>query len=89
MEVSDKILLKHVRRYRHILTSCCFSYRFVLGKHGNEDEAERTVTAAKVLEHKATTAEIKALMSDLQVLGRSEFKALLRWYAPSLVCNSV
>jgi hypothetical protein len=29
--------------------------------------------------HAATTAEVCALCGDLQVLGRSEFKALLRW----------
>ncbi|WIA36773.1 hypothetical protein OEZ86_008035 [Tetradesmus obliquus] len=35
--------------------------------------------AAAIASHAATDAEIKALCSDLQVLGRSEFKALLRW----------
>lgn len=29
--------------------------------------------------HPATQAEIKALCQDLQVLGRSEFKQLLKW----------
>ena len=56
-----------------------FFYRFSLGKHGDEDGGGGVVSAKKVLEHRATTAEIMALMSDLQVLGRSEFKALLRW----------
>ena len=36
--------------------------------------------AAFVEEHPATVAEIKALCLDLQVLGRSEFKQLLKWY---------
>jgi AdoMet-dependent rRNA methyltransferase SPB1 len=40
------------------------------------EPAER---AAYVREHKSTTAEVRALCSDLQVLGRSEFKHLLRW----------
>ncbi len=29
--------------------------------------------------HAATTGEVRALCGDLQVLGRTEFKALLRW----------
>jgi AdoMet-dependent rRNA methyltransferase SPB1 len=32
-----------------------------------------------VRSHKATTAEVRILLKDLQVLGRSEFKQLLRW----------
>ena len=32
-----------------------------------------------VLQHAATTEEIRTLCSDLQVLGRSEFKQLLKW----------
>ncbi len=36
-------------------------------------------TAAAVAAHPATTAEIRALCADLQVLGRSEFKQLLKW----------
>eukprot|EP00889_Picochlorum_renovo_P008697 jgi/Picre1/35727/NNA_003187.t1 len=32
-----------------------------------------------VLQHAVTTQEIKTLCSDLQVLGRSEFKQLLKW----------
>lgn len=35
--------------------------------------------AAAVRSHPATTAEIRQLCGDLQVLGRSEFKALLKW----------
>jgi AdoMet-dependent rRNA methyltransferase SPB1 len=35
--------------------------------------------AAAVRAHPATDAEIRALCADLQVLGRSEFKALLKW----------
>ena len=29
--------------------------------------------------HKDTTTEIRTLLGDLQVLGRSEFKLLLKW----------
>ena len=35
--------------------------------------------AAAVRDHPATNAEVRALCGDLKVLGRSEFKALLRW----------
>ena len=37
--------------------------------------------AAAVAAHPATTAEVRALCADLQVLGRSEFKQLLKWCA--------
>ena len=37
--------------------------------------------AAAIRDHPATTAEIRELCGDLQVLGRSEFKALLKWCA--------
>ena len=30
--------------------------------------------------HASTDDEIRQLCSDLQVLGRSEFKQLIRWY---------
>ncbi len=38
--------------------------------------------------HPSTTAEIRALCNDLQVLGRSEFKQLLKWCAllPGMSC---
>jgi hypothetical protein len=35
--------------------------------------------AGAIASHAATDNEVKALCKDLQVLGRSEFKALLRW----------
>ena len=35
--------------------------------------------AARIRESPATNAEIRAAAADLQVLGRSEFKALLKW----------
>ena len=35
--------------------------------------------AAYVFLHPATHAEVRALAADLQVLGRSEFKQLLKW----------
>ncbi len=34
-----------------------------------------------VREHPGTSPEVRALLGDLQVLGRSEFKQLLKWYA--------
>jgi Domain of unknown function (DUF3381) len=43
---------------------------------GEEDPAE---LAAFVREHKATTQEVQTLAADLPVLGRSEFKLLLKW----------
>ncbi|KAL4457861.1 hypothetical protein ABPG75_012726 [Micractinium tetrahymenae] len=43
---------------------------------GVEDAAE---LAQFVRGHAATDAEVKTLCKDLQVLGRSEFKQLLRW----------
>ncbi len=45
------------------------------------------VTAAAIREHPATTAEVRQLCGDLQVLGRSEFKALLKWCAASLAAH--
>ena len=59
-----------------------FWFRFSLAaSQGRQDDAlqEQGISNEAILSHKATTAEIKALVSDLQVLGRSEFKALLRW----------
>jgi len=45
-----------------------------------EGEDEEAAVIRSVLEaHKATTSEIRSLCADLQVLGRSEFKQLLRW----------
>lgn len=44
-----------------------------------EEDAEQKIANAAILKHPATNAEVKALVNDLQVLGRSEFKALLRW----------
>ncbi|GIL46558.1 hypothetical protein Vafri_3535 [Volvox africanus] len=45
----------------------------------SEGAAEPKELAAKIRSHAATNAEIKLLCRDLQVLGRSEFKQLLRW----------
>ncbi|GFR43871.1 hypothetical protein Agub_g5000 [Astrephomene gubernaculifera] len=44
-----------------------------------EGAAEPKELAAKIRSHEATTAEIRTLCKDLQVLGRSDFKQLLRW----------
>lgn len=35
--------------------------------------------SAAIRQHPSTTSEIRALCDDLQVLGRSEFKQLLKW----------
>jgi AdoMet-dependent rRNA methyltransferase SPB1 len=40
---------------------------------------EPAEVAEFVRKHAATTTEIRHLCTDLQVLGRSEFKQLLRW----------
>lgn len=37
--------------------------------------------AGRIRSSAATTAEVRAACADLQVLGRSEFKALLKWCA--------
>ena len=42
--------------------------------------------AAYVFLHPATHAEVRALAADLQVLGRSEFKQLLKWCELVLRC---
>ncbi|KAG2498835.1 hypothetical protein HYH03_003028 [Edaphochlamys debaryana] len=44
-----------------------------------EGAAEPKELAAKIRAHEATNAEVRTLCKDLQVLGRSEFKQLLRW----------
>ncbi|PNH12762.1 AdoMet-dependent rRNA methyltransferase spb1 [Tetrabaena socialis] len=44
-----------------------------------EGAAEPKELAAKIRSHEATNSEIRTLCKDLQVLGRSEFKLLLRW----------
>lgn len=47
---------------------------------GLEGEADAVKELAAVIRsHEATNPEVKELCGDLQVLGRNEFKALLRW----------
>eukprot|EP00891_Asterochloris_glomerata_P005220 jgi/Astpho2/5220/fgenesh1_pm.00074_%23_11_t len=56
--------------------------RFVLqgaGAAPAEDVESGAALAAYVQAHPATSAEIRRLCQDLQVLGRGEFKALLKW----------
>ena len=56
--------------------------RFVLEGEGAapaEDVEGGAALAAYVQAHPATSAEIRRLCQDLQVLGRGEFKALLKW----------
>ena len=46
------------------------------------EDVEQAQEAAETIRlHPATSREVLALCQDLQVLGRSEFKALLKWYA--------
>lgn len=45
----------------------------------NFDKSGDDEIQALVKTHNATTAEIRTLCEDLQVLGRSEFKQLLKW----------
>lgn len=40
--------------------------------------------AARIAASPATTADIRSAVVDLQVLGRSEFKAVLKWCAVAL-----
>ena len=56
--------------------------RFVLqgaGASPAEDMEWGAALPAYVQAHPATSAEIRRLCQDLQVLGRGEFKALLKW----------
>lgn len=50
---------------------------------GDDDEQQQQLDwaalAAAIRDHPSTDAEVTALCGDLQVLGRSEFKQLLRW----------
>lgn len=52
-------------------------------KEDSEEESAGRFSEAEalkfVLKHKESIQEVKALCGDLQVLGRSEFKQLLRW----------
>ena len=52
--------------------------RYSLGEADEEANVPAGL-AAFVESHPATTEEIRTLLKDLQVLGRSEFKALLKW----------
>lgn len=49
------------------------------GSGSGDEEEEVAVIRSLLEEHKATTSEIRSLCADLQVLGRSEFKQLLKW----------
>jgi AdoMet-dependent rRNA methyltransferase SPB1 len=63
------------------LVLLCFANAAAPEEGGDEQQQQLDfpALAAAIASHPATDAEIKALCSDLQVLGRSEFKALLRW----------
>jgi AdoMet-dependent rRNA methyltransferase SPB1 len=58
-------------------TKISFKIGAAAGDGSGDEELE--VIREVVATHKATTSEIKSLCEDLQVLGRSEFKQLLRW----------
>ncbi len=61
--------------------------RFTLEGSGAEAPVEGLANpgeaAAFVFLHPGTNEEIRTLCGDLQVLGRSEFKQLLKWCAPA------
>ena len=80
VSLSGSLVLQHAW---HIPASpCLFVCRFVLEGEGAapaEDVEAGAALAAYVQAHPATSAEIKRLCQDLQVLGRGEFKALLKW----------
>ena len=64
-----------------ILSSCtgmAFSCH-VCSKEATEEAKEDTCNCQMYLNHKATTSEIKACVSDLKVLNKSDFKGLLTW----------
>lgn len=80
----------------HCVTTCMVSHiclhRLVLEGPGRLDPAPAAEGAAppvpfsdalagRIASHPTTNAEIRALCADLQVLGRSEFKLLLKWCA--------
>ena len=51
---------------------------------GEEDGGKDLAEIARVVRsHPGTNLEIRTLLGDLQVLGRSEFKQLLKWYVPA------
>lgn len=59
--------------------------RFEVDGPASEPEAEvedGQALAGLARSHASTDDEIRLLCSDLQVLGRSEFKQLIRWCAP-------
>lgn len=49
------------------------------GSGGRAMKLDGEDALALILEHPETDAEVKELCKDVQVLGRSEFKQLLRW----------
>ena len=53
--------------------------RFVLDGPGSGAGAGDAEAAAALRDHPATTAEVRELVKDLKVLGRREFKQLLKW----------
>ena len=64
-----------------ILSSCtgmAFSCH-VCGKDATDEAKLDTCNCKMYLTHKATTPEIKACVSDLKVLNKSDFKGLLTW----------
>lgn len=76
-----RLALKAVVRHKACIFFCC-GYRLSLS--GPNAVPPSTVEkalelAAFVESNPATDAEVVALCADLQVLGRSEFKTLLKW----------
>jgi AdoMet-dependent rRNA methyltransferase SPB1 len=50
------------------------------GSDGEDDEEDAELgPSVNLNEHPATTQEIRALVEDLRVLGKKEFKLLMKW----------
>lgn len=60
-------------------TPCRFELEGVDAQMPVEGIENAEEAAAYVFLHPGTNAEVRALAADLQVLGRSEFKQLLKW----------
>ena len=66
-----------------VVNGCITVSRFIFDGPESEvaqgKENDAATVAAFVRAHPTTTEEIRTLASDLPVLGRSEFKLLLKW----------
>ena len=72
------------RQVEEIRNGCRFELEGADSQVPLEGVENAEEAAAYVFLHPATHAEVRALAADLQVLGRSEFKQLLKWCEPML-----